>query len=146
MSEQAVFGVELKTVFDIRVTSVNSNSQIGFSAKAIDQRHESEKKRQYNDRIMNAEHGTFTPLIFSVTGGAGPEAHILNKHIADKISSKTGERYANVIAWIRCRLSFLILRAYLTCLRGSRSHPDRQNDNSVSDDLTLTCDEANLRF
>ena len=131
--------------FDIRVTNVNTDCQIDLPTKVIYERHESEKKRQYNDRIMNVEHGTFTPLVFSVTGGAGPEAHVLHKHIADKIASKTGERYGKVVAWIRCKLSFLILRACLTCLRGSRSHPVRQNENSVPDDIALACDEANLR-
>ena len=31
-------------------------------------KHEREKKRQYNNRIVNVEHGTFTPLVFSVNG------------------------------------------------------------------------------
>ena len=33
---------------------------------------EMEKKRSYNERILNVENGTFTPLVFSVSGGMGP--------------------------------------------------------------------------
>ena len=28
----------------------------------------------YNERILNVEHGSFCPLVYSVTGGSGPEA------------------------------------------------------------------------
>ena len=35
---------------------------------------EVEKKRKYNERVMQIEHGTFTPLVFSATGGMGREA------------------------------------------------------------------------
>ena len=31
---------------------------------------------------MNVEHGTFTPLVFSLTGGEGPKTSMLNTHIA----------------------------------------------------------------
>ena len=37
--------------------------------------HEKEKKRAYNSRIMNVEHGTFATLVFSLTGGEGPETN-----------------------------------------------------------------------
>ena len=40
---------------------------------------------------MNVEHGTFTPLVFSLTGGEGPEAFIFHKNIEQKISATTEE-------------------------------------------------------
>ena len=106
------------------------------------EKHEKEKKRQYNDRIMNVEHGTFTPLI-SVNGGAGPEARTFHKHLADKIAEKTGERYEAIMTWIRCKLSFIILRACLTCLRGSRPFRNMY-ENSVPTDFALACSDARL--
>ena len=65
---------------------------------------------------MNIEHGTFTPLVFSVTGVMGKECSMFHKHIADKISKKNDENYSNVINVIKCKLSFLILRAALLCI------------------------------
>ena len=38
---------------------------------------------------MNMEHGTFTPLVFSLTGGEGPETSMFHKYIAQKIANKT---------------------------------------------------------
>ena len=131
--------------FDICVSNIFSESLQHLDSETVYHRYEEEKKRKYNDRIMNVEHGTFTPLIFSINGGTGPEAHKFHKHIANKISCKTGERYDKVVSWIRCKLSFLILRACLTCLRGSRVI-SRDAFSEVPDDIALASDAASLRF
>ena len=131
--------------FDVRVTNINSPSQQAMPPDKLYKKHEQEKKRQYNDRIMNVEHGTFTPLIFATNGGAGPEAHTFHKHLADKIAEKTGERYEAIMTWIWCKLSFIILRACLTCLRGSRPHRNL-NENSIPADFALACEDARLQI
>ena len=38
---------------------------------------EKEKKKHYNERILQVEHGTSTTLVMSVTGGMGRECHKL---------------------------------------------------------------------
>ena len=57
---------------DVRITNANADSQKNQSIAKILKKHVNEKKRNYNSRIMNIEHGTFTPLIFSKNGGVGP--------------------------------------------------------------------------
>ena len=47
-------------------------------------RHEKKKKREYNRRIMNIEHGTFTLLVFTVSGVLGKECSMFHKHMAEK--------------------------------------------------------------
>ena len=47
-----------------------------------------EKKRKFNDRIINVEKGTFTPLVFSTTGGMAPECTRLNKRRVDCSSDR----------------------------------------------------------
>ena len=37
---------------------------------------------------MNVEHGHFTPLVFSVTGGEGTETLTFHCHLASKIALK----------------------------------------------------------
>ena len=71
---------------------------------------------------MDIEHGTFTPLIFSVSGAMGKECSMFHKHIAERLAIKTGEKYGKIIFTIRCKLSFLIIKSALMCVRGSRSH------------------------
>ena len=87
---------------------------------------------------MNIEHGTFTPLVFSVNGGASPECSMFHKHLAEKIATKTGERYEKVLTIIRCKLSFLILRSCLMCIRGSRSY----NHSITTEDFEIACNDA----
>ena len=47
---------------------------------------------------------------------------MFHKHVAERLAVKTGERYEKLISTIRCKLSFLILKSALVCVRGSRSH------------------------
>ena len=40
---------------------------------------------------MNIEHGTFTPLVFTINGGMGVECSMYHKQLAKKISEKGDE-------------------------------------------------------
>ena len=127
--------------FEIRVTNINFESQKHLPIKTILIKHEKEKKRSYNSRIMNVEHGTFPLLVFSVFGAEGPETSTFHRYIATKIASKTEERYEKVLSLIRCKLSFLILKSALMCIRGSRPF-DRES--LTIDDFSLSCDAVRL--
>ena len=83
---------------------------------------------------MNVKHDTFTPLVFLLTGGEGPESSMFHKNIAQKISAKTKKNYDRVSSLMRCKLSFLILRpVFLVCTRGSLSvRKDHVHFDSVS--------------
>ena len=83
--------------------------------------HENEKKRLYSERVLDIEHGTFTPLVFTTTGGMGKECLKYHSRLAQLIAIKKGEQYAKTISWIRTRTSFALLRSALVCLRGSRT-------------------------
>ena len=103
-------------------------------------RQEKEKKKAYNHRIMTVEHGTFTPLIFSIFGRPGPEGQVFLKKLCAKLAESQKEEGIGVTTWVRTKLSFLCMRACLMCLRGSRV---KRADvgNYVSDDFTTdTCD------
>ena len=76
--------------FDVRVTNAESASQNNSSIHSILKKHEDEKKRAYNERVMQVEQGTFTPLVFTVAGSMGPECLQFHKSLAEKISNKSG--------------------------------------------------------
>ena len=50
--------------FDVRITNINSASEHNVNTEKVLLRYEKEKKPEYNRRIMNIEHCTFTPLVF----------------------------------------------------------------------------------
>ena len=55
------------------------------------------------------EKGTFTPLVFSTTGGMGDECNRFHKRLAELLSIKKGEKYADTISWIRSKVSFALI-------------------------------------
>ena len=94
--------------------------------KACHRRHETEKRRQYSERVNSVEFGSFTPLVFTIAGGMGPAATTFYKRLSSLISIHRSTCYSQVLNWIRCRLSFSLLRSSIVCLRGARSslhHP-----------------------
>ena len=97
--------------------------------KIVYDRAEKQKVRAYNDRIVNVEHGTFVPLIFSTSGGIGGQAETFLSCYVIKFRQKNNLKYDEVINVFRCRLSFIILRLVLLCIRGTRkAAPKIEND------------------
>ena len=82
---------------------------------------ELDKKRMYDERVCEVERGTFSPLVFSCFGGVGPAATVVYKRLATLISEKCGHPYSQILFWIRCKLSYVLLCSAVTCIRGSRS-------------------------
>ena len=98
----------------------------------------------YDDRIHEVKNGTFSPLIFSSSGGMGPSATVVFKLIATLISEKRGHPYCHVLYWIRVKLCFLLLRSAVMCLRGSRSSYHRCNLTDPS--IDLACAESHVEL
>ena len=107
--------------FDVRITNLDCASQQNSSIKSVLRTHENQKKNNYNRRVMEVEHGTFTPLVFSTTGVMAHECSIFHKNLAEKLSIKKHERYEEVMRYLRVKFSFLALKSTLLCLRGSRT-------------------------
>ena len=82
---------------------------------------------------MNVEHDTFSPLMISVNGGMAEVCYKFHKFVAEKIANKSGCRYEKVLSIIKRKLSFLILRASLMCVRRSRSFTTHSGNHAVDD-------------
>ena len=107
--------------FDVRVFHPNASSNRSGKLSAVYKRHEDAKKREYGQRVLDVEHGVFTPLVLSTTGGMGREATTFNKRLTDMLSSKRNLPYSTLMGWLRCKISFAILRSAVMCIRGRRS-------------------------
>ena len=127
--------------FDVRVFYPNASSNRSTATSSAYRRHEQAKKRQYGQRVREMEHGVFTPLVFSSTGGMGREAITFYKRLADMLSQKRQHPYPTVMGWLRCRLSFASLRSSIMCIRGSRSSLHRP---SYGTDIMLAASEGRV--
>ena len=107
--------------FDVRVCLPNAASYRDLTSKQIYKKHENEKKRQYAERVMEIERGTFTLLVCTTTGGMADECVKYRSRLAELIANKNRESYSSAISWIRAKVSFTIVRSAILCLRGSRS-------------------------
>ena len=47
---------------------------------------EEEKKRKYQQRVLDVEMGSFTPLVFRTNSGMGADCNRFLKHLAEKLS------------------------------------------------------------
>ena len=104
-----------------RICHPNADFYRDMDLNQIYRQHETEKKRQYASRILEVEQTTFTPFVFSTTGGMAAECKRYHSRLAELLATKKEESYATTMSWIRARVSFALLRSALLCLRGSRA-------------------------
>ena len=114
-------GQKESAFFDIRVFNPYAPSNSTKSQEANYRRHEKEKRREYKRRIIEVEHGSFTPLVLSTTGGWGPSAQVTFKRLANLISAKYKKSYSQTMSMIRCKVAFSLIDSAVMCLRGARS-------------------------
>ena len=58
--------------------------------------------------------------------GIDKDASVVVKKLASSIAEKTQQRYSDVVGLLQLRLSFVLLRAALLMLRGSRSRCEKE--------------------
>ncbi len=61
-----------------------------------------EKKRAYEQRIIEVEHASFTPIVLSASGGLAKGATIFYKRLATMLAEKWDQPYSTTIGWLRC--------------------------------------------
>ena len=106
--------------FDVRVFNPLAPSNRNTPLSSVYWRHEQEKHREYDQRIREIEHGSFAPLVFAASSGMGPSTTIAYKRLASLLASRRGHMYSTTMWWLRCRLSFSLLRSTITAIRGTR--------------------------
>ena len=110
-----------RAFFDIRVFNPLALSYSTIPLAQCYTRNEQEKRRAYDQRVRQIEHGSFSPLVFSMGEGMGNTATTVIKRIASLLADKWSKPYSKAMEWIRCKINFSLLRSAIMCLRGSRS-------------------------
>ena len=110
-----------RAFFDVRVFNPHAPSNRHTNLQSVYSKHEQIKKRAYEQRIREVEHATFSPLVLSATGGLAREADTFYKRLASMLASKWDHTYSSTLCWLRCRLSFSLLRSSIQAIRGARS-------------------------
>ena len=83
-----------RAFFDVRVFNPHAPSYQNTPLAQCYRKNEQEKKRAYDQRIREIEHGSFSPLVFSTTGGMGTTATVVYKRLAAMMAENMRSRMA----------------------------------------------------
>ena len=125
----------------MRVSNRHASSNRNCSLPNTYRKHEREKKNACERRILEVEHSSFTPLIFSATGGMTNSTRVFYQRLASLLANKWGNSYGPTMSWLNCRLVFSLLRSAIRCTRGARSSPGHPIRSSP---ITLVNSEADI--
>ena len=89
--------------FDIRVFNPFAKSHLKKSLESVFRSNEASKKREYNNRIIQIEHGTFTPVVMSSFGGFGKETDRFVSKLVEKVAEKKDCERSLVANYIRTK-------------------------------------------
>ena len=106
--------------FDVRVFNPTAKRYVNQEILKTYEVNERERKL-YNERILQSEHESFTPLVMSATGGMGQECKKFYARLPEMISYKRGTSYSVVAAWVQRKFTFSLIKSIGMGLRGSRS-------------------------
>ncbi len=127
-----------RTYFDVRVFNPHAPSSRQTRMPTCYRRHEAVKKRAYEQRVREVEHASFTPLVLSATGGLANEATSFYERLASRLATKWDHQYSTTMAWLRCRLTFSLLRSSIQCIRGARSSSGHASKSPPPIDLAVS--------
>ena len=127
--------------FDVKVVSPFARSNVHLEPAQLFKNAERVKIREYKERILNVEHADFNPLVFTCTGGMAPQCQMVVKRLAEKLSKKQNLQFSVVSGWLRCRLSFALLRTTLLCVRATR-----QKKPVFDNNIELAVSAARMEF
>jgi hypothetical protein len=142
ISVEGFWSRQRRAFFDVTAFSPLAQSNKDKSLRTLYRDAEGRKKREYFERIQKVDRGDFNPLVFSLTGGMGPQARTVTQRIAQRLAERQGLPYSVVIGWLKVRISFALNRSVLVCLRGTRSQ--KASKAEVSIDLAVS--EAKIDY
>ena len=115
------WGREEMAFFDVRIFNPFARSHMNINLETVFRKNEQEKKKEYAERVIRIEHGTFTPIVLSAYGGYGLETSKFISALINKVADKHDLNVSVVANYIRTKLSFHLVRSQVLCIRGSRT-------------------------
>ena len=130
------------TMFDVGVFNPYADSYRHALLPMLYRRQELLKRNAYEEHVRQVERATFVPLVFTASRSASPAATVVLKRLAARLAEARGLSYSTVMGWLRCRLSFCLLRCAVICFLGPRSRRTTALDNV----LNLASSAARVNF
>ena len=87
-----------RAFFDVMIFNPMAHSNRNLELKAAHLRNERQKIRKYGDRVIEVEQGSFTPLVFTTSGGWAPQALTFYSCLAQQLAEKRKQPKSYVVA------------------------------------------------
>ena len=81
---------------------------------------------------LEVDHGTCTPLVFSLYSNMGRECKMFYSRLSQLISDNRNFSKSITINWIRTKFYFTLLKSSLLCLRSSRTVAEKYQSSNVT--------------
>ena len=78
--------------FDVRVFNRIAKRYVHRDTSKAYQLNEKEKNKNYNERVLEVEHGSFTPVVMSAYGGIGKEGNKFYSRLAELLVEKKNQQ------------------------------------------------------
>ena len=101
---RGIFRSHELTFFNVRISNPNAPSKRTLPLTTAYIKNIAEKMKEYGNRILQVEKGSFVLLVYSTSGRMGPQCEKTHKRIAELVAYKRNEKYADLISQIRTRL------------------------------------------
>ena len=79
-----------------------------------------EKKKEELQRILEVQHGCFTPIVMSTYGGIRKGGNKFYNRLAELLVEKKNQQLSVMTSWIRRKLIFALINSICMCIRSSR--------------------------
>ena len=86
--------------FDLRLFDPNACQYPNKSLQQCHVMNENKRKRAYSERVLQADHGIFTPLVFLIYGSMCRECHKFYSRLSDLLSEKRDLPKSVVANWV----------------------------------------------
>ncbi len=120
-SVRGVWEGNRQAFFDNRITDADAPSYLAanLSWETIAKRAVHEKKKKYSS-VVEELRGSITPLVCSTDCVLHTEYAAYQRRLASRLAAKWERPYSAVMAWVRVRTQFAIIRAVDLRIRGRR--------------------------
>ena len=105
-----------RAFFDVRVFNPFAPTHRNRALSTAFTANERKKKRAYAERVLQIEHGSFTPLVFTSYGGCGRECEKFLSVMATSLAQKQAMQTSLVTNWLRTKISFALVPRYCVCV------------------------------
>ena len=129
------------TMFDVNVFNPCADSYVHSPLPTL-YRREQLKRNAYEERVRQVERASFAPLVFTTSGSTSSASTVVLKRLAARLAEARDLIFSTVMGWLRCLLSFCLLRCAVVCFCGSRSRRITALDNLPN----LACCAARVNF